>query len=59
MNTTKEFLLDVPVPARTDSYTPVSHANIIEATYEQLDRHNLLVTNQFFNASNDGRDAFS
>ena len=55
MNTAKEFLLDVPVPARTDSYTPVSHANIIEATYEQLDKHNLVATNEFFNSSSDGR----
>ena len=55
MNTAKEFLLDVPALAKTDSYTPVNHANIIEATYEQLDRHNLVATNEFFNSSSDGR----
>ena len=55
MNTTKEFLLDVPVPARTDSYSPVSHKNIIEATYEQLDKHNLVVNNEFFNIDKEGR----
>ena len=55
MNTAKEFLLDVPVPARTDSYSPVSHKNIIEATYEQLDKHNLVVNNEFFNIDKEGR----
>ena len=55
MNTTREFLLNVPVPARTDSYSPVSHSSIINAAYEQLDRHNLVATNEFFNSSSDGR----
>ena len=38
MNTTKEFLLDVPVLARTDSYSPVSHNtefhNFIEREFQ-------------------------
>ena len=55
MNATREFLLNVPVPARTDSYSPVSHSSIINAAYEQLDRHNLVATNEFFNSSSDGR----
>ena len=55
MNATRDFLFDVPVPARTDSYSPVSHRNILEATYEQLDRHSLVVTNEFFNSDRDGR----
>ena len=55
MNATRDFLFDVAIPARTDSYSPVSHSNIINAAYEQLDRHNLVVTNEFFNTSSDGR----
>lgn len=55
MNTTKEFLFNVPLPMKTDSYSPVSHKNIIEATYEQLDKHNLIVNNEFFNIDKEGR----
>ena len=55
MNTTKDFLFNVAIPARTDSYSPVSHKNIIEATYEQLDKHNLVVNNEFFNIDKEGR----
>lgn len=51
----KEFLLSVPVPERTESYSPVSHGNIINAAYEQLDRHNLVVESEFYNHSRDGR----
>ena len=47
MNATRDFLFNVAIPARTDSYSPVSHSNIINAAYEQLDRHNLVVTNEF------------
>ena len=55
MNTTKDFLFNVPLPIKTDSYSPVSHKNIIEATYEQLDKHNLVVNNEFFNIDKEGR----
>ena len=55
MNTTKDFLFNVPLPMKTDSYSPVSHKNIIEATYEQLDKHNLVVNNEFFNIDKEGR----
>lgn len=55
MNATKEFLFNVPVPARTDTYSPVSHSNMINAVYEQLDRHNLSITNEFFNSDKYGR----
>ena len=55
MNTTKEFLFNVSLPMKTDSYSPVSHKNIIEATYEQLDKHNLIVNNEFFNIDKEGR----
>lgn len=39
----KQDLYLVPVPSATDSYAPVSHRNVIDAVYEQLDRHNLSV----------------
>lgn len=54
MKNKKDFIYNVPVPLKTDSYSPVSHKNIIEATYEQLDKHNLIIKNEFFNTDNSG-----
>lgn len=34
---------EIPLPAKTDSYSPVAHADIIESVYEQLDKANLVV----------------
>ena len=54
MNATRDFLFNVAIPARTDSYSPVSHRNILNATYEQLDRHNLIVEKEGFNSNRIG-----
>ena len=56
MNATRDFLFNVAVPARTDSYSPVSHRNILDATYEQLDRHNLIVNSEGFNSNSSGTE---
>lgn len=48
-------LFDVAIPMATDSYAPVSHQNIIEATYEQLDKYNLRVIGEKYNTSADGK----
>ena len=55
MRTTKDFLLDVPIPGATESYSPVSHANIFNAAYEQLDRYNLVVEKETFHTNRDGK----
>lgn len=54
INETEQELLEVPVPAKTLSYSPVSHRNIINEVREQLDRHNLIVERTSYNASKDG-----
>lgn len=56
MNTTKDFLFNVAIPAKTESYSPVSHRDIFNATYEQLDRHNLIVESEGFNANRMGTE---
>ena len=56
MNATRDFLFNVAIPARTESYSPVSHRNILDATYEQLDRHNLRVTSEGFNSNKSGTE---
>lgn len=48
-------LYQVRVPSATDSYSPVSHRNVIEAVKEQLDIHNLLVSNSYYNTARDGQ----
>ena len=56
MNTTRDFLFDVAIPAKTNSYSPVSHRDILNATYEQLDRHNLIVESEGFNSNRIGTE---
>lgn len=51
----KQDLYLVPVPSATDSYAPVSHRNVIDAVYEQLDRHNLSVKKETFNTARWGQ----
>ena len=47
-------LYNVRIPASTDSYSAVSHQNIIEAVYEQLDRRNLQVVKEKYNVAANG-----
>jgi len=47
-------LYNVRIPASTDSYSTVSHQNIIEAVYEQLDKRNLQVVNEKYNVAANG-----
>ena len=47
-------LYNVRIPASTDSYSAVSHQNIIEAVYEQLDKRNLQVVNEKYNVAANG-----
>ena len=51
----KQELYLIPVPRATSSYAPVSHRNVIEAVYEQLDRHNLRAENETFNTARYGQ----
>ena len=56
MNVTRDFLFNIALPEKTESYSPVSHKNILDATYEQLDRHNLRVTSEGFNSNKFGTE---
>lgn len=47
-------LYNVRIPASTDSYSAVSHQNIIEAVYEQLDKRNLQVVKEKYNVAANG-----
>lgn len=52
---TKEELYKIPVPYATSSYSPVSHKNVIEHIYEELDKHNLSVTSESYRDSRYGQ----
>jgi len=51
----KQDLYLVPVPSATNTYAPVSHRNVIDAVYEQLDKHNLHVKEERFNTARFGQ----
>lgn len=56
MNVTRDFLFNIALPEKTESYSPVSHKNILDATYEQLDRHDLRVISEGFNSNRAGTE---
>lgn len=51
----KNKLYSIPVPTPTASYSPVSHKNVIEHIYEQLDKHSLQAKNEQFIAGRFGQ----
>lgn len=51
----KQELYAVPIPPATDSYSPVSHQNIIENVYEQLDKRGLSVNDEHYNVGRKGQ----
>lgn len=51
----KQELYQVPIPRATDSYSPVSHQNIIETVEEQLDKVNLSVEKSTYNVAREGK----
>lgn len=48
-------IIKIPLPIKTDTYIPVSHGNIIDEVKENLDKKNLIITNEFYNADNNGK----
>jgi hypothetical protein len=48
-------LIKVPVPRKTDTYSPVSHASIIDEVRESLDKRNLIVSEETYNVDNYGK----
>lgn len=55
----KEILLSCPVPAKTDSYSPVPHRVVMETIYEVLDKNNIKVTGERYIAAREGRQGIA
>lgn len=53
----KEFLLGVKTPKKTKTYSPISHKNVIDFTFEQIDKCNLKVVSESYSEAKDGRQA--
>lgn len=51
----KKELYLVPIPSATNTYAPVSHRNVIDATLEQLYKHNLAVSEQNYVSARQGQ----
>lgn len=51
----ESFLMNVPYPIRTDSYTPISHEAIINKVKEELDKNSLILASSSYNSARNGR----
>lgn len=52
---TKDRLMAVPLPKKTDTYSPVPHKVVIETVLESLDKANIQVISEFYKLAKDGR----
>lgn len=53
----KELLLAAPLPLKTDSYSPLSHQQVINLTLEAIDKANLKVTRELYSSARAGKQA--
>lgn len=51
----KSDLYDVPVPVKTNSYSPVPHKELIEHVEEELYKRNLIINNTTLNSAREGK----
>ena len=51
---TRQELYQVPLPERTESYTPVSHKQLIEETEENLDRQGFAIAEETYSTNKYG-----
>jgi hypothetical protein len=58
MTTTLELLNAVPVPKKTETYTPVSHAELVNAIMEEIEKAGLKVKDQRYSCNRGGLQMF-
>lgn len=54
---TRQKLIDTPLPKKTATYAPVPHKTIITTCLEQLDKAGIQVKNELYTSARDGRQA--
>jgi hypothetical protein len=53
-NKTEQFLLDAPLPERTESYIPVPHRTFITQLQERIQKRNLIIVNKRYLSNQKG-----
>lgn len=53
-NTTKQTLLNAPVPQQTRTYKPVSHVQLIDLTMKGIEQAGFKLDKEFYSAARDG-----
>jgi len=56
-NTTKELIMNAPVPAQTKTYKPVSHSQLIDLTLDGISRAGFTLDRETYSAAVDGQVA--
>ncbi len=56
-NTTKELILNTPVPVQTRTYKPVSHGQLIDLTLDGISKAGFILDKQTYSAAADGQIA--
>lgn len=56
-NTTKELILNTPVPAQTRTYKPVSHGQLIDLTLDGISKAGFILDKQTYSAAANGQIA--
>jgi hypothetical protein len=54
----REQLFQVPVPALTATYTPLSHENLVNAVLEQLDKKGMQLIDERYSVARSGQQMF-
>lgn len=57
ITSTKQLLLDTPIPVQTNHYKPVSHGQLIDITLESLDVCGFKLSKELYSSARDGQQA--
>lgn len=56
-NTTKELIINAPVPVQTRTYKPVSHASLIDLTLDSIQKAGFTIDKETYSSARDGQVA--
>lgn len=56
-NTTKELIINAPVPVQTRTYKPVSHASLIDLTLNSIEKAGFTIDKETYSSARDGQVA--
>jgi len=56
-NTTKELIINAPVPVQTRTYKPVSHSQLIDLTLNSIEKAGFTLDKETYSSAGDGQVA--